>query len=109
MGGEVIGEMKDGAGGKYQAALDNTLQFADIARPWIFLEQSHNFFGNCSNLLPQFSSVSCDKGFYQKRYIFLAVPQGRDYDGEYIQSIKKVLSEPSIADFLLKVYYWSML
>src|SRR3989304_5863879 len=85
-----------------QSELKRILQLSDVAGPVVLHEEAHGFGKELHGLPLRFGGKFLEDGTDQQRDVFLAVPEGRDHDGDHIQAIKEILPEPSLVNGLPK-------
>jgi hypothetical protein len=62
--------------GNDHGALDYILQFADISRPPVGLQELHALLGDARDLLSSLAGIAIDKVLHQQRNILLSFPKG---------------------------------
>src|SRR5712671_876011 len=72
-------------------ALNDVLQFANVARPVIPLEQVESIFANRSNLFTGFSCVTIDQVFHEQLNIVNALAQCRQSNWENVEPVEQIL------------------
>src|SRR6202041_1474505 len=83
--------------------LDYVLQFANVARPAVGLEQFEAPPIDSRDLLTRFAGVAVDEILDQKRDVLFSLPKGRDLDREDVEPIKEIFAECAGRDRLLEV------
>ena len=85
------------------AALDDVLQLADVARELIIHKQLQGVGGNVLHLLAKGAGVLLDEMPRQQGDVLLALPQGRQVNGNYVQTPVEVLPEAAVLHFLREI------
>src|SRR5262245_54421331 len=85
-------------------ALDEILQFADVAWPGIAHEDVQRGFAELARLLAVLRAEFVQKVARKDRNILFAVAERRNVKGNYVQAIEEVLPEGSASDFLVEVF-----
>src|SRR5580693_333677 len=94
----VGGEFADDLGlvSDDDVTLDQVLQFANIARPAVFLHAGHGVVGETWRLLCIKLAVLAQEEFQENRNLLPPFAKGRNVDRYYIQSVKKVFPERAL-------------
>src|SRR6267154_6501064 len=88
---------------KDDRAFHQVLQFANVARPRIPLEGSHGFRGNAVDLLPHAAAKHLHEMRDKSRNVFPALSEGRQQEGENIQTIIQVTAKLPASDHLREI------
>src|SRR2546421_6908970 len=78
---------------QYHGALDYILQFANVARPLVILEQIQRSLIDVLDFLTSRLSVTIDQVFDQQGNVVDALTERRDLNRENIEPVEQVLSE----------------
>ena len=84
------------AGTHYNGALDEILQFPDIAWPRQILQHLHGFVGNNVDRLTETLGEYPNKVSRQQRDVFPSLPQSGQHDGEDIQTILEIRAKRAL-------------
>src|SRR5579862_18793 len=102
IGQQVRGDL--GSRGKHDGTLDYILQFSNVARPGVGQQRPQGFRTDSAHRAIVLFGVFLQKEIDQQRNIFSALAEGREFDGDYVQPIKKIFAEATIAYSLAQVY-----
>src|SRR5258706_332538 len=84
-------------------SLDDVLQFANVTRPRVRLQQFQALFVYPANVLSHFPDVTIDKILNQHRNILPSFPQRRHLHGKNVEPVKEVTPEYACSDSRLQV------
>ena len=82
---------------------DNVLQFANIARPEIRLQQFEAFLVNGPKHLPCLPGVTIQKVLHKQRNVFASLPQRRHLNRKDVKSVEQLAPERACGDRTLEV------
>ena len=95
--GQVLGIAHD------DGPFNHVLQFSNVARPCVRLEEIQAPLIDSRYLFPGFAGKAIDEVFHEQRDVFFSLAKRRDFDWEHIQPIKEILAEPACGDGSLQV------
>ena len=84
-------------------ALHGVLQFAHISRPIVLQQQVAGLLRDAFHRLAKTEIVTLDEEFDERENILLAMPQGRNEDGDDAEPVEQVLAKGPIAHALLQI------
>src|SRR5215470_16405707 len=76
-------------------ALNHVLQFPNVSRPGVGLQQVQGLLIYLTDLLSDLPRVAVNKILYQQRNILLTFAQRRNLDGKDVKPVKEVAAESS--------------
>src|ERR1700753_3230356 len=85
-------------------ALDEIAQLADVAGERIAHQDFHRGIAEFARALSVGGAELVQKIFRENRDVFLAIAQRRNKEGNYVQSIEKILPESAACDFLFEIF-----
>ena len=83
--------------------LDGIHHFAHIARPWIRQEQIPCFGRQCRGETTYLTRIPIDKMLGKRKYVFLALPKGRQFYSEHRQAEVEVFAESASSYLFLQI------
>ena len=84
--------------------MDGVLEFTNVSRPWMVLEQAHGIFGEGEFGKTQACGDFLDEVFGEETDIFGALSKRRELDTNDIEAVEEVLSEAAVGHLLFEIF-----
>ena len=86
-----------------ECVLNHVLEFSDVAWPAMGFQELHRCCRETRNVLPVMKVELIDEVLGEHFDIVLPVPQGRELNRQYVESIEEILAELAFFDHFLQV------
>ena len=89
---------------EHDGALHDVLQFPDVPRPVVLLQQGERLGGDPPGLLAELLAVLLEEVRDQQRDVLPALPERGEVNGDHVQAVEEVLPERAVAHGGLQVF-----